>query len=294
MLVLCGIIYVFVLVAMFAIAFLLNTFINMIDSSLLASVEKWQIILGVIVVSIPVTFIVLKIIEKRESQRPIAVIRKQMVEEMNNNGITDRIFELVDKGMALYDGGTSDFSYYKDFVIIGAEVYMISGNIDKALQLITKIDKNEIINIVGDTFDKGQGIVTYFTVQMELCADMHDLNRANMIFSDSKPYMEKYYGKLPAVDMTIDGFYSIYYLLCNDGNRAREYAEKVLNNKFHVKNNHISGHMYLAMAYHKLGNVAKVSELLAEAERRMEVSKRGWSKDVYAYYKKQMGDIFHP
>ena len=104
MLVLCGIIYAFVLVAMFAIAFLLNTFINMIDSSLLASVEKWQIILGVIVVSIPVTFIVLKIIEKRESQRPIAVTRKQMVEEMNNNGITDRIFELVDKGMALYDG----------------------------------------------------------------------------------------------------------------------------------------------------------------------------------------------
>ena len=76
MLVLCGIIYVFVLVAMFAIAFVLNTFIDMIDSSLLASVEKWQIILGEIVVSIPVTFTVLKNIEKRESKRPIAVIRK--------------------------------------------------------------------------------------------------------------------------------------------------------------------------------------------------------------------------
>ncbi|MCR5105568.1 MAG: hypothetical protein K6B68_14130 [Eubacterium sp.] len=207
--------------------------------------------------------------------------------ELQKNGFSDRFFEMAEQGKSLYTGSSNEFSYYKNIALYGADGYILKEKYDKAFEFINSLDLNEVKHSDSVLRDNGLCIVSYFDIQMELCNEYGDKERANNVFRDAKPYLDKFYGA-NNVSMVIDEFYFSYYYLNQDYMLAIEHAEAMINNPFHKMNSIIAGYLNLAMAYNKMGDTARALEILDEAVKIMNNKKNPVSIQSYEYAKKQI------
>lgn len=250
-------------------------------------------------------------------------LNTEMKKELLENGMSDRFFEIVDQGIELHKKYPNDYLNYNQFALMGAEGYMVRGNLEKALQYLELIDEKKLRDKKYNSVDSWHSILFYLLVKMELIveqleaaetadspdstefagadvgvvSDMAEGNeyvpsplvaQADAIFTEASAFREKDYGKIPEEDMLLDEIYTLNSFIHKDYSASLDYSQKVIDNKMHRENKLISGHLLQAYIYHKLGDRAKVDELFAQMNQIMDVSKSGISRDTYEFYRKKI------
>ena len=247
-------------------------------------------LLADIFASLLISFIIFKIMMKKEKDNPISTLYSQMKKELQENGYSDKFIEIAEQGIRICSDSAHDFVYLKDFALFGAEAYISRDEIDKARQCINTIKIDEIKKKDITVFDGGVSLVTYFVVQMELCKAMNDMNRADLVYVDAGQYLHDFYGKTDVLSMLVDDFYICYYYMKQDYLKAKEHAEKVLKNKYHIDNNLVGSHINLMMIYNKLGEPEKVAELQSQIEDNISKTNSAISIQAYDLAKKKMAE----
>lgn len=250
-------------------------------------------------------------------------LNTEMKKELLENGMSDRFFEIVDQGIELHKKYPNDYLNYNQFALMGAEGYMVRGNLEKALQYLELIDEKKLRDKKYNSVDSWHSILLYLLVKMELIveqleaaetADSPDstgfagadvgvvsdsgeeneyvpstlVAQADAIFTEASALREKDYGKIPEEDVLLDEIYTLNSFIHKDYSASLDYSQKVIDNKMHRENKLISGHLIQAYIYHKLGDRAKVDELFAQMNQIMDVSKSGISRDTYEFYRKKI------
>lgn len=250
-------------------------------------------------------------------------LNTEMKKELLENGMSDRFFEIVDQGIELHKKYPNDYLNYNQFALMGAEGYMVRGNLEKALQYLELIDEKKLRDKKYNSVDSWHSILFYLLVKMELIveqlevaetadspestefagagvrvvSDIAERNeyvpstlvaQADAIFIEASAFREKDYGKIPEEDMLLDEIYTLNSFIHKDYSASLDYSQKVIDNKMHRENKLISGHLLQAYIYHKLGDRAKVDELFAQMNQIMDVSKSGISRDTYEFYRKKI------
>ena len=196
----------------------------------------------------------------------------EMMTELRTHGITDKFMQLAAEGIELYDGTEGNFVYLKDCIIYGADGYIFRNEYDKALSYLNMMDIEKIK--AGDLswMDGGQSILLFFNVQMEYCERTKDKVRAENVMRDAKPYLDKYYGKSDMTTLLIDDIYFSYYYLNQDYMIAKEHAERMINNKYHVNKRMNTGYLCLALLYKKIGDDMRSAEYLEQARKTLTIN----------------------
>ena len=237
-------------------------------------------------------------------------LNTEMKKELLENGMSDRFFEIVDQGIELHKKYPNDYLNYNQFAFMGAEGYMVRGNLEKALQYLELIDEKKLHDKKYNSVDSWHSILFYLLVKMELIVEQLEaasdsgvvsdsgaeneyvpstlVAQADAIFTEASGFREKDYGKIPEEDMLLDEIYTLNSFIHKDYSASLDYSQKVIDNKMHRDNKLISGHLLQAYIYHKLGDRAKVDELFAQMNQIMDVSKSGISRDTYEFYRKKI------
>ena len=237
-------------------------------------------------------------------------LNTEMKKELLANGMSDRFFEIVDQGIELHKKYPNDYLNYNQFAFMGAEGYMVRGNLEKALQYLELIDEKKLRDKKYNSVDSWHSILFYLLVKMELIVEQIEaasdsgvvsdsgaeneyvpstlVAQADAIFTEASTFREKDYGKIPEEDVLLDEIYTLNSFIHKDYSASLDYSQMVIDNKMHRENKLISGHLLQAYIYHKLGDRAKVDELFAQMNQIMDVSKSGISRDTYEFYRKKI------
>ena len=237
-------------------------------------------------------------------------LNTEMKKELLENGMSDRFFEIVDQGIELHKKYPNDYLNYNQFALMGAEGYMVRGNLEKALQYLELIDEKKLRDKKYNSVDSWHSILFYLLVKMELIVEQLEaasnsgvvsdiaegneyvpstlVAQADAIFTEASAFREKDYGKIPEEDVLLDEIYTLNSFIHKDYSASLDYSQKVIDNKMHRENKLISGHLLQAYIYHKLGDRAKVDELFAQMNQIIDVSKSGISRDTYEFYRKKI------
>ena len=98
-------------------------------------------------------------------------LNTEMKKELLENGMSDRFFEIVDQGIELHKKYPNDYLNYNQFALMGAEGYMVRGNLEKALQYLELIDEKKLRDKKYNSVDSWHSILFYLLVKMELIVE---------------------------------------------------------------------------------------------------------------------------
>jgi hypothetical protein len=239
-----------------------------------------------IILSLPATYFILKLVLAKSSKKPISVTYSELMKELQENGITDHLLELADRGITEVGSSAGDFVYLKMFAIAGCEYYIWKQDNDRALQYINLIDIKKVKGGDLSFLDGGVSVVSYFTAQMELSMAMKDPERANNVIADGKPFLDKFYGKKEALDGMIDSVWFMYHYVLQDYPQAQMHAQKIINNKVYKDEKNAIGHVSMAMICKRTGDDEGAARFMAEAHRLAEESGKALNKqNLESYYR---------
>ena len=239
-----------------------------------------------IILSLPATYFILKLVLAKSSKKPISVTYSELMKELQENGITDHLLELADRGITEVGSSAGDFVYLKMFAIAGCEYYIWKQDNDRALQYINLIDIKKVKGGDLSFLDGGVSVVSYFTAQMELSMAMKDPERANNVIADGKPFLDKFYGKKEALDGMIDSVWFMYHYVLQDYPQAQMHAQKIINNKVYKDEKSAIGHVSMATICKRTGDDEGAARFMAEAHRLAEESGKALNKqNLESYYR---------
>ena len=98
-------------------------------------------------------------------------LNTEMKKELLENGMSDHFFEIVDQGIELHKKYPNDYLNYNQFALMGAEGYMVRGNLEKALQYLALIDEKKLRDKKYNSVDRWHSILFYLLVKMELIVE---------------------------------------------------------------------------------------------------------------------------
>ena len=244
------------------------------------------------ILSLPATYIILKLMLAKSSKKPLSVTYTELMNELQENGITDHLLELADRGITEVGSSAGDFVYLKMFAIAGCEYYIWKQDNDRALQYINLIDIKKIKGGDLSFLDGGVSVVSYFTAQMELSMAMKDPERANNVLADGKPFLDKFYGKKEALDGMIDSVWFMYHYVLQDYAQASMHAQKIINNKVYKDEKSTIGYVSMAMVCKKTGDDEGAARLMADAHRLAEESGKALNRQNLESYYREFPESF--
>lgn len=220
-------------------------------------------------ISIIASLITFKIMMNRQKKDPLAQLHLAMKQEMNENGFSDKFFQINNEGIELFrrEYTNNSIGYFLELVVFGSIGYIYKEDYQKALQLINMVDNNALKSRVISFLDGGYSLILYFDTQLNVCYRLQDRGRAERVMDDAKPYIEKFRGKNDLFNLGIDETYYFYYLINQDYDSSKKYAEAILKNPITNKAKIVDGYLEMARIYKLTGDVDKESEYINEAKK---------------------------
>ncbi len=180
-----------------------------------------------LVVSIPVTFIVLKILLNKEKKNPYGKLHSEFTHELVNNGYTEKFFELSDKALAAHKNGeTFSTVYLSDFVLYTADYYNLTGQYDKALELVAILNERDYMIKEATFIDNGLYSLMYIGCLIESYRGLDDKAKAVDLIERARPILDMDF-KHDTLAMSSDVTYYNYYMIIGNYSKAAEYVNKL-------------------------------------------------------------------
>ena len=183
----------------------------------------------ILVAAIPLTYIMFKILLSNEKNKPLGKLYSEFRKEYFTNGYSERYFELFDKAVTAYKNGEKiDLVYLKDFVLFTVDYYNATEQYDKALELILMINEKQLTEKKMTFIDSGMSAVAYYGCLMETYRGLNDRGNAIYMIERAKPVLEMDF-KHEVLKMGSDAVYYNYYMLIENYDRAKEFADKLMS-----------------------------------------------------------------
>ncbi|MBR3247363.1 MAG: DUF4229 domain-containing protein [Clostridiales bacterium] len=188
------------------------------------------IVTGIILLAaIPLSFVMLKILLANEKNKPLGKLYSEFRKEYFTNGYTEKYFELFDKAVTAYKNGKKiDLVYLKDFVLFTVDYYNATEQYDKALELIMLLDEEQLTKKSMIFIDYGMSAIAYYGCLMETYRGLRDREKAINMMERAKPVLDMDL-KHEVLKMASDAVYYNYYMLIENYERAREFADKLMS-----------------------------------------------------------------
>ena len=146
-------------------AFIITSFLCFIYAAT-PSGQQVLIIIGGSFLAAILIFVILILIECR---KPLFKAHTQLMKELQHNGYTEHFLDLAEMGRGMYKGTKSEYSFYKNFALYGAEGYLYNERYDKAMEFINSIKVEELKDETNIKVDKGAALISYYVIQMGIC-----------------------------------------------------------------------------------------------------------------------------
>ena len=104
---------------------------------------------------------------------------------------------------------------------------------------------------------------------------------------DARPYLEEFRGKNELINMGIDESYYFYYLINQDYDTAKKYAEAILKNPISVREKFVDGYLEMARIYRLTGDMDKESEYINEAKNALQVRNIPLNQQTFDFYMRE-------
>lgn len=149
--------------------------------------------------------------------------------EVQKNGYTDKYYELL-KGEIERLSAKSDTTdnIYTDYILKLSNYYMIKHLPEEALNTVNVLN----LYILKENAKKNDAgkmkLLNYYNIQLCICDDLDDLNRAYNIMEDAKAFINiMSNSKSVMIQLSVDEFCSTFYAMCGDYGLAEQYADKM-------------------------------------------------------------------
>ncbi len=234
----------------------------------------------ILVLAAPIAFVLFTVFLSREKNKPYSRIYSEFRKELFMNGYTEMFFELSDKAISAYKNGEKiDIVYLKDFVLYTADYYNATEQYDKALSLIMLLDENEFTKKSMTFIDYGMSAVLYYGCLMETYRGLNDKENAIRMIDRAKPFLDMDF-KYEALGMTAETVYYNYYMIIENYDRAREYAERLISHNSPGTEKFISRYYVEAEYDLHLG----LKQDAVNALRKIEPLMKGESEKLMSFY----------
>ena len=181
--------------------------------------------------------------------------------ELEKNGYSDRFIELSQAEVNRLSSKRPHQQYYIRYVINLANAYLYKKEPYQALEAINMLNPNYLKhNTVKSNPVELAQLLSYYSVQMCICEDLNDLQRAHNVMNDAEPILEKCKGKGTATDIISDEMNVTYCCLCGDFETAMDYAEHTMVRS--IKGQEYIGYALRAKVFLKMGNLREARKNL--------------------------------
>ena len=160
--------------------------------------------------------------------------------ELQKNGYSDKYYEMLsaEVNRLAAKNDTKD-NLYTDYVSKLANYYLIKGRYTEAYNTINTLNLN-VLKYNARKDDAGKmRLLMYYDVQLCVCDDLQDVERAHRIMDDAKEFINVMSGNRSAMmKLAVNEFCSTYYAMIGSYDIATEYATKMagsdpVNGKFY-------------------------------------------------------------
>ena len=140
--------------------------------------------------------------------------------EFEQNCYSDKYIDILNDYLRKYSSRDSLF-YRCQFYTNLANAYLYKQDIQSALYAIGNVTPEEIqYGLKASNMRHLEAILSFFDIEMAICAEMHDPGRADAVMRDAEPYINPFYGKKAKIDNLIDEINAAYYMAHNDYEKA--------------------------------------------------------------------------
>lgn len=140
--------------------------------------------------------------------------------EFEQNGYTDKYIDILNNYLNKYALRDSLFNRCRYYVCL-ANAYLYKQDTQSALYAIGNVTPEEIQYGLKASNKLHLGaILSFFDIEMQICAELHNPDRADAVMRDAEPYIKPFYGKSGRMDNLIDEINASFYMAHNDYENA--------------------------------------------------------------------------
>lgn len=140
--------------------------------------------------------------------------------EFETNGYSDKYIDILNNYLRKYALKDSQF-YRCQYYVFLANAYLFRQDIQSAINVIGNVSPHEVQSgLKASNKQHLQVILSFFDVEMQICAELHNPDRADAVMRDAEPYIKPFYGRSARIDIFIDEINASYYMAHNDYENA--------------------------------------------------------------------------
>ena len=182
---------------------------------------------AVFIVAIPLTRVILYFLVKGEKNSKFGKLHTEFLQELVKNGYSDRFLAITEEAVAANRNGEKVGKVYlRDFVLYACDYYNLTGNHNKALQLLSNLNEFDYTGNSDTFIDQGSSAIMYYGALMDSYKGLNDKYMAATLIGRAKPVLSRNY-KNDVLNMGVEAIYYNYCMLIEDYERAGEYVRKL-------------------------------------------------------------------
>ncbi len=140
--------------------------------------------------------------------------------EFEQNGYSDKYIDILND--YLKKNASKDSLFHRcQFYTFLANAYLYKQDVQAAIYAIGNITPEEIrYGLKASNKLHLAAILSFFDIEMQICAELHNPDRADAVMRDAEPYIKPFYGKSGSMDNLIDEINASFYMAHNDYENA--------------------------------------------------------------------------
>ncbi len=140
--------------------------------------------------------------------------------EFEQNGYSDKYIDILNNYLNKYALRDSLFNRCRYYVCL-ANAYLTRRDIQSAINAVGHVTPQEVqYGLKASDRNHLQAILSFFDIEMGICAELHNPDRADAVMRDAEPYIKPFYGRNAKLDALIDEINATYFMVHNEYEKA--------------------------------------------------------------------------
>jgi hypothetical protein len=223
-------------------------------------------LIAVFIVAIPLTFVIFYFLLNGEKNSKFGKLHTEFLQELVKNGYSDRFLAITEEAVAANRNGEKVGKVYlRDFVLYACDYYNLTGNHNKALQLLSNLNEFDYTGNSDTFIDQGSSAIMYYSALMDAYRGLNDKYSGSTLVGRAAKFLNRNY-KNEILNMGVEGFYYTYSMLIEDYETAGAYVQKLNSHTSALADKYFVRYFYEADYYAHFGRKDEAITALKKME----------------------------
>ena len=223
-------------------------------------------LIAVFIVAIPLTFVIFYFLLNGEKNSKFGKLHTEFLQELVKNGYSDRFLAITEEAVAANRNGEKVGKVYlRDFVLYACDYYNLTGNHNKALQLLSNLNEFDYTGNSDTFIDQGSSAIMYYSALMDAYRGLNDKYSGSILVGRAAKFLNRNY-KNEILNMGVEGFYYTYSMLIEDYETAGAYVQKLNSHTSALADKYFVRYFYEADYYAHFGRKDEAITALKKME----------------------------